>query len=207
VQRDDLALRLRVGTAWALRGARAKAELHLHRVVREDAGNRRNLAARALLALGKHLYLRSLGDGHAALRTLRTLRVRFPAAPEAEDALFPLARALVRQDRTKDALMLLATHATGAEGHGRVAWLCLTENVALDRGIHHARRAAALTPSDAKIWSTLARLYERRGPIDSALRAWTRAVSLDSKNRWFRRERDRVRRLAAKDRHPTRSAR
>jgi len=178
-RQGDLELRLRVGTEWALRGSRARASAHLDAVMNGDPQNRRGLAARALLAGGKLLLLRSLEDHASAVRTLRALRVRFPAAPEAEQAVFPLAQALHRLGRRAEAMQLLEGWARTAEQHDEVAWFCLREGAALARGLWHAERSTTLAPREPSAWANRAELELRLGQRARAERSWARARGLD----------------------------
>lgn len=201
----DLALRLRVGTGWALKGQRVPAEKHLSRVVAADPRNAKGLAARALLVRGKYLLLRSLKRFEEAEQVLRDLRRRFPASPEARRAAYPLARALHGQKRTAAAIKLLVaeTRRAGkaserAEAHQTVAWFCLSNRVALDEGLRQARLAVKLAPKDASSWATLAQLLQAKKQREQALRAWQKAIKLDPNDAWYRRRRDQLRRLISR---------
>jgi thioredoxin-like negative regulator of GroEL len=187
---DDLALRLEAGTAWAMRGARRAATEHLDKVVAGDPDNRRGLAAEAQLVRGKFLLLRSLGDHAAAAETLRALRSRFPRAPQAKAALYPLAQALHGLKRTAEGLRLLEEAARDADGHDAVAWFCLRHNVALERGLGHARRAVAAAPRRADLWADLATLQAMTGQTPQAIASWSRAAALEPDNPRHRRQRE-----------------
>jgi len=194
---DDLALRLRVGRAWALKGRRVQAERHLARVVAGDPRNARGLAAAALLVQGKYLLLRSLKEHRAAAEVLRGLRRRFPAAPEAGQALYPLARALHGQGQTAAALALLVAPTRNAKApgkqraaaHYRVAWFCWYLEVATDKGLRHAEQAVQLDPKDAESWAALALLQGRAGKVSEARASWGRALALEPDNRWYKQNR------------------
>ena len=170
----DLELALRVGAEWAARGERRRAEEHLLHVVHRDPGNRRGLAAPALLALGDSLYLRSLSDHAAAERTLRRLRESFPRTRESTHALLPLARAMAGQGRGKEGLGLLAEQGRGARGQLRLARYGLLTGDP-KRGLTHAEKATTLAPRDGEAWATLAELLQRAGRIKAARAAWRRA--------------------------------
>jgi tetratricopeptide (TPR) repeat protein len=195
----DLPLGLRVGTAWARRGERPRAEPHLLRVAEGDPGNQRGLAAPALLALGDTLLLRSLGHAAEAEAVLTELRRRFPRSAAADQALLPLARAMAAQGRAAQGLALLtrvAREGRSAAGHQRVARFCLLEmkqdRTATLRGIEHGQRAVAAAPRRAEWWATLAVLVERAGQTARALQAWTRAAALAPSHPWYATQRRRL---------------
>jgi thioredoxin-like negative regulator of GroEL len=187
---DDLALRLQVGTAWAMRGVRRTAMEHLDKVVAADPDNRRGLAAEAQLVRGTFLLLRSLGDHGSAAETLRALRARFPRAPQAKAAIYPLAQALHGLKRTAEALRVLEEGARDADGHDAVAWFCLRHNLALARGLAHARRAVAAAPRRADLWANLATLQAMIGQREQAIASWSRAATLEPDNPRHRRQRE-----------------
>jgi tetratricopeptide (TPR) repeat protein len=87
---EDHALRLRLGTAWALRGDRPRAAALLNRLVREARGAGAPAAAlyapRALLVRGHDLELSSLGDRRAARATFKELIASYPGTDEARQA-------------------------------------------------------------------------------------------------------------------------
>ncbi|MCC6746859.1 MAG: tetratricopeptide repeat protein [Deltaproteobacteria bacterium] len=183
----DLALRLRVGTSWALRGERRAALRHLELVVQSDPDNRRGLAAPALLAKGKILLLRSLGEHALAAATLAELRRRFPRAPEAEAAVFSLAQALEREGKPRAADAVLRGWARTAAQHATAAWFYVLERTRPTAGLDHARRAALLDAKDLDAIEAAARLHEHAGEVAEAERAWQRAVALAPTEAFFRR--------------------
>jgi len=169
---------LRLGREWAARGERRRAEALLGQVVQGDPDNRKGLAAQALLALGDLLYLRSLGRGGEAERTLTRLRRSYPRSPDAERALVPLTRAMAAQGRGKDALALLLDGARDAAGHGRVARFCELTGQRLQLGLQHARKALALSPRDAGHRAVLAALLHATGAVEPARASWQQALRL-----------------------------
>ena len=193
----DMALRLRVGTAWAMRGHKARAVKQLDRVSKAagatDTPSRaatgpQRLAARALLVRGQYLELRSLKDHRAAVGTLRALRLRYPTSPEADRAVYPMARALHGLGRTKGALRLLSWWARSVEQHRLVAWFCCRYRVAPRQGLRHAHKAVKMRPSGAALWGTLACVQALAGDSAAAGRSWGRALQLEPHTRWYRRQ-------------------
>jgi hypothetical protein len=87
---EDQALRLKLGTAWALRGDRPRAEALLNRLLAAARAPGAPLAAlyapRALLVRGHYLELLSPGRGRAARATLRQLQAEYPGTDEAREA-------------------------------------------------------------------------------------------------------------------------
>ena len=193
----DMALRLRVGAAWAMRGHKVRATKQLNRVIkaagRQDmpapvvVGPQR-MAARALLVRGHYLELRSLKDYRAAVGTLRTLRLRYPTSPEAHQAIYPMARALHGLGRTKGALRLLSWWARSVEQHRLVAWFCCRNRVAPQQGLLHAQKAVKMQPSRAALWGTLACVQALAGNSAAAGRSWGRALRLEPQTRWYRQQ-------------------
>lgn len=193
----DMALRLRVGALWALRGRRAKAVRHLDRVIRAAGGSdvpsrsrkpAEVLAARAMLIKGQFLELRALRDPRAAEATLRALRLRFPTSPEAMQAVYPLARAMHGIKRTKAALRLLSWWARTPEQHQKVAWFCHRNRVDAKRGLRHARAAVKARPGQALMWATLACVQDLAGDRAAAGRSWGKALRLDPYRRWYQQQ-------------------
>lgn len=196
-RRKDMALQLKVGTAWALRGRKAEAVKHLDRVIRaagtsavpsRSVSAAQVLAARAMLVRGQLLELRSLRDHRAAMTTLRALRVRFPTSPEADRAVYPLARALHGLGRTKAALRLLSWWARTVEQHRKVAWFCCRNRVDAKRGVRHAQKTVKAQPNVALLWATLACVQDLARDAAGAGRSWGRALRLDPHVRWYRQQ-------------------
>lgn len=183
---DDFELRLEVGTAWAFKGDRQKAEEHLNRLIEADPKNKKGFAAKAMLVKGKYLQFRSLNDFKQAEQTLRALRSIYSDSDEARSALYPLARVLHRQKKTKAALKMLTYDIRSAADHRRVAFFCLRENVELKTGLNHALLAAKQEGERAKHWSTLAEIQELVDQSKQALVSWTKALSLDPTNTWYK---------------------
>lgn len=194
---QDLKLRLQLGTAWAMRGHKASALKHLRRVI-DHAGTpqlpsqarslEHRMAARAMLIRGQLLELRSLKNHQAAAETLRSLRVRYPTSPEASAAIYPMARAMHGLKRTKSALRLLRWWARSAAQHSAVARFCLRHKVALPRGLVHARKAVKLAPGGATLWATQGLLLRALGDHRGAGRSFARAVKLDPRQKWYRQQ-------------------
>ena len=193
----DMALRLRIGTEWALRGQKARAVEQLNRVISAAGADgvpsrvataAQVLAARAMLARGQLLELRSLKNHQAAMGTLRALRVRFPTSPEASRAVYPLARAMHGIGRTRAALRLLTWWARSPEQHRRVAWFCCRNRVAASQGMLHAHKAVKAHPHRAVTWATLACVQALAGKTADAGTSWGKALRLDPHTRWYRQQ-------------------
>jgi tetratricopeptide (TPR) repeat protein len=198
---DDLALRLRVGRAWAFKGRRVEAEKQLKRIVAADSKNEQGLAARALLVQGKYLLLRSLKRYKAAARVLGGLRKRFPRAPEAEQAVYPLARALHYGGKSRDALTLISLSVFKPRKkplemirrRSLVGWFCWYHKVYPQAGYKEARVAVEQTgvkldPKEkASFVSVAGLLATRLGRLDEARNYLQLAVKLDPANAWYRR--------------------
>ncbi len=176
----DLALALKLGSEWALRGERTRALRHLERVLAADPENRRGLAAAALYARGKYLELRSRKEYAAAERTLAELRRRFPRAREASAALYSLAQAIHALGRSAAALELLEGWARSADEHDTVAWFCLRQGLRAPACLRHAEQATALKASDSSYWSNRSELEELLGKREAALASLRRALALRS---------------------------
>ncbi len=193
----DMGLRLRAGTAMAMRGRKAEAVKHLDLVIKAagspDTPSRtltapQRLAARALLVRGKHLELRSLKDHRAAADTLRALRVRYPTSREADLAVYPLARAEHGRGRTKSALRLLSWWARSVEQHRMVAWFCCRNKVGAKQGLSHAQKAVKARPAAAVMWATLACVQALAGDKKAAGVSWGKALRLEPQVAWYRQQ-------------------
>jgi len=130
---------LEVGRRLAGRGD-ARAERYLRRVLAPDGAG---LTPPAMLVLGATLYLHG-GRLADAERMLAQLIRRHPLSPEVARARLPLVRAVARQGRTAEAVVLLeaaAKAAHSAADHVELARLCLEEKLEPRLGLEHARRA------------------------------------------------------------------
>lgn len=185
----DLALRLRLGQAWALRGDRIQTDKYLLAILALARGGKktsseqtsmaRTLAPRAMLIRGKTLELLSLKDPRAAEQTLRALVKAYPRSEEAGRAGLYIAWALMDQGRGKAGRKALARWARGDAGRElAAARLCLRGDRALASAASHARAAAALDPESARAWATLGRALFARQRTALAVSAMTRAVEL-----------------------------
>ena len=186
---DDLALRLQLGQAWALRGDRIQADRYLLRILSLASGKEkvpseqvsmaRTLAPRAMLIRGKVLELLSLQDPGAAERTLRALVKAYPRSAEAGRAGLYIAWALLDQGKKKVGLRALGRWARGDAGRElAAARLCLREERAPAAAASHARSAAGLEPDNARAWATLGRALFALERTALAVSAMTRAVEL-----------------------------
>ncbi|MCA9671356.1 MAG: thioredoxin family protein [Myxococcales bacterium] len=183
----DLVSHARLCRGYSLRGDVRRAVRHCQAVVRGDAGNARGLAAKAMLDLGRFLYLRSARDSRRAKQTLRALRRRFAKSREATQAIFPLARALHRLGQRRAARALLDRWATSAATHNAAAWFAIAERTPSRWAITHARRAVALAPKDADHHEALARLLALAGRHAAARAQWRKATTLRPKSAYYRR--------------------
>ena len=77
-------------------------------------------------------------------------------------------------------------------GHNSVAWVsaCCRRN--LDAAREHALKAVALAPDNAGDLDTLAEVYFQRGDKDQAVAAEKKAVDLDPKKAYFRKQLQRI---------------
>ena len=184
---DDLALQLKLGRAWALRGERARAEKHLDRILTLARGGNKipaekkaaaqTLAPGALFIRGKLLELLSLKDPARAERTLRTLAAAYPSGAEAKRAGLYIAWAMMDQGKAKAGLRALSRWARGDAGRElAAATLCLRDDRALDAAARHARGAVALSPDSGAAWATLGRALFRVDRTRLAAEAMAQAV-------------------------------
>lgn len=189
----DLALQLKLGKAWALRGERGRAEKHLAGILTLASGGKkvptekkaaaRTLAPAALLIRGKLLELFSLKDPAQAERTLRALVAAYPRSAEAGRAGLYIAWALLDQGKTRAGHRALSRWAGGESSRElAAASLCLRDDRAPEAAARHARGAVALNPDSGAAWAMLGRALFRVDRTRLAVNSMARAVKLSPDN-------------------------
>jgi Tfp pilus assembly protein PilF len=80
--------------------------------------------------------------------------------------------------------------------HNSAAWLCACCRRDLDKGLEHSKKAIELAPDNAGYLDTLAEIHFQRGDKDKAVALQKRAIELDPKKPYFRKQ---LKRLEAGD--------
>jgi tetratricopeptide (TPR) repeat protein len=80
--------------------------------------------------------------------------------------------------------------------HNSAAWLCACCRRNLDKGLEHSKKAVELAPDNAGYLDTLAEIHFQRGDKDKAVALQKRAIELDPKKPYFRKQ---LKRLEAGD--------
>ena len=186
---QDLELRFEVGSRHAVRGNKAAAVVHLVDVVLADFAGARGLAPKALILLGKYLFLRGQNDAALARRLLEKLRSHYPASPEAKEAGMALAIAHARLGEEARALALLgepiAREPTRGGGYNALAWFYFREKKDTGRAIATTRAGLARAPQSHGLWDSLAEFLFSAGDVPGALDAARRALALDAKDAYY----------------------
>ena len=79
-----------------------------------------------------------------------------------------------------------------AWGHNSAAWISVCCRRNLDKAEEHALKAVSLTPTSAGNLDTLAEVYFQRGEKDKAVAAQKKAVELEPKRAYFRKQLKRI---------------
>jgi tetratricopeptide (TPR) repeat protein len=72
--------------------------------------------------------------------------------------------------------------------HNSAAWLCACCRRDLDKGLEHSKKAIELAPDNAGYLDTLAEIHFQRGDKDKAVALQKRAIELDPKKPYFRKQ-------------------
>jgi hypothetical protein len=131
-----------------------------------------------------------------ALKEIELARTAMPGSVELPIALVP---ALEQRQHKKEAARLFEQtvaiyeklcreYPRCAWGHNSVAWIsaCCRRN--LDRALEHANKAVELAPNTAGYIDTLAEVHFQRGDKDKAIALQKRAIELDPKKVYFRKQ-------------------
>lgn len=188
-QPKDLALRFEVGSRYAVRGSKARAVTHLVDVVMADFDGRLGLAPKALILLGKYLFLRGQNDAALARRLLEKLRTHYAASPEAKEAGMALAIAYARLGEEVKAMSLLQQRIerepTRGGGYNALAWFYFREKKDTGRAVATARAGLHRAPRSHGLWDSLAEFLFSSGDVTGALDAARRALGLAPKDEYY----------------------
>jgi tetratricopeptide (TPR) repeat protein len=137
----------------------------------------------------------------------REIALCMAAQPGNLETALALVPELQRKGHTKDAAELFEQTLApwekvcddfprSAEAHNSAAWLsaCCRRN--LDAALGHALRAVELEPGTASFHDTLAEIYFQRGDKEKALVALKKAIELNPKREYYRKQ---LRRIEAGD--------
>lgn len=186
---DNLALRFEVGSRLAIRGDRDRALIHLADVVMKDVRNRRGLASKSLVLMGKYLLLRGQNDPARAKDVLEMLVGYFGDTPEGREGVSALAIAYSRLGDEARAMRLLRTPIERAPqrggGYNTLAWFYFREKKDVARAIEVAKEGLARAPADHALWDTLAEFEHAAKRPAQALAAARRAAALDPKDAYY----------------------
>jgi tetratricopeptide (TPR) repeat protein len=154
-----------------------------------------HLRARGLLAAGK--VEEALGEAALA-------QAAFPGGVEMTVRLVPALEGLGRK-REAAALFeqtlkvyegLCRDYPRAASAHNSYAWVSAGCRRNLDKALEHALKAVELSPNDAAPRDTLAEVYFQLGKKGLAVAAQKKAIALDPKRAYFRKQ---LKRLEAGD--------
>jgi thioredoxin-like negative regulator of GroEL len=187
---DDLQLRFDLGTRLALRGERERAVILLADVVNADLHNARGLASRALLTMGKFLFLRGQNEPETARRLLEALVRAYPRSPEVGAAVGALARALWRLGARDGAIALLEDairrDPRSGSGYNRLAWFHFQETADLEQALRVAERGLSVAPRDDSLWDSYAEFLSRANRREEARAAAEKALKLKPGDPYYR---------------------
>jgi tetratricopeptide (TPR) repeat protein len=135
-----------------------------------------------------------------ALEEVRRAEASLPGHLDLAIGLMPL---LTARGRKKDVDLvfrtawapyaaLLREHPRCSWAHNQLAWLSACTRRDLEEGLRHAREAVALAPGRASYHDTLAEVLFQLGKKDDAVAAQKKAVSLDPKRAYLRKQLKRI---------------
>jgi tetratricopeptide (TPR) repeat protein len=125
------------------------------------------------------------------------------ALPGSAEPALELVPLFDQKKRTKDADELFRSTLEVFEGlmrdyprsawvHNQAAWLSACCRRDLEKGLTYARKAVSLSPNSAGYIDTLAELLFQLGKKDEAIAAQKKAIALDPKRAYFRKQLKRI---------------
>jgi tetratricopeptide (TPR) repeat protein len=173
------------------------------RVLQPDLNFGRNVAyvqIPALLFSLRALGLAQSGKYEEALREAKRCETSMPGHLPLTERLVPLLDARGRkkdadelyQQTRKTYERIIKDYPKSALMHNQVGWLSATCKRDLEKGLASARRAVELAPKTAAYHDTLAEVLFQMGKKDDAIAAQKKAVQLDPKREYFKKQLKRI---------------
>ena len=188
---DDLALSFVAGRELAVRKRGLEAIPFLERVIEKDKDNMTGHVPRAMLLLGKTVYLDNLKDQVKALPVLEQLSQRFPDAYHGTEATYMIARIYLEKgnrDMAKDVLTnRVKLNPEDAIQYFRFGTFCLRYNFMLEEGAAKLMEGAELHPKAGYLWKTVGDVYFRLKDYDNAVSAMEQALVLKPSSKAYQR--------------------
>jgi len=142
------------------------------------------------------LALLDAGKFDEACKQIELAQATAPASMDLPIALVP---ALEKHGHKKEATTLFATsfalyekvcrdYPRCARAHNSAAWMAACCRRNLDKALEHAGKAVELAPTNAGYIDTLAEVHFQRGEKDKAIAIQKRAIELDPKKTYYRKQ-------------------
>jgi Tfp pilus assembly protein PilF len=142
---------------------------------------------------------RGLADAGRIDEALKEAEICFAAMPGNSDLQTLLLPALEKHGRKQEAdalfdrcydlhVKLCDEYPNSAWAHNALAWLCASTRRNLDVAFDHARKAVALDTANPGYRDTLAEAYFQRGDAATAIEEIRRAIALNDKRFYFKKQ-------------------
>ncbi len=190
----DISTLFEAGQRYAFKGNEKMASQYLNKVVELDPKNKKGYSDKALYALGKYLYSRSLKNYGKALPLLAELENNFPESSYSRRTDLERAKIYLEMKKEKQVLNALNNYILknksdlSGKPQNAFGWFCYRNQFKIEQGLKTAKEGSRINPKSHSIFNTLAELYSALGQNEKALNAARKALQLNSKSAHYKKQ-------------------